>query len=77
MIKINDYKLSYKVIPIIIVTLLLFLRFPFIFAVTFEILPLDINIVNSIFINGTYLLTSILIIYERKNLSQFNFIFFR
>ncbi len=31
---------------------------------------------NSIFTNGTYLLTSILIIYERKNLSQFNFTFF-
>lgn len=56
--------------------LLLFLRFPFIFAVTFQILPLDINIVNSIFTNGTYLLTSILIICERKKLSQFNFTFF-
>lgn len=31
---------------------------------------------NSIFTNSTYLLTSILIIYERKNLSQFNFTFF-
>lgn len=73
----NDYKLLYKFIPIIIMILLLFLRFPFIFAVTFQILPLDTNIVNSIFTSGTYLLTSILIIYERKSLSQFNFTFFQ
>ncbi len=58
------------------VTLLLFLRFPFAFAVIFKIIPLDNDIMNSIFTNGTYLLTSILIIYERKKLSQFNFTFF-
>lgn len=76
MIKINNYKPLYKFIPIIIVTLLLFLRFPFAFAVIFKIIPLENDIMNSIFTNCTYLLTSILIIYERKNLSQFNFTFF-
>lgn len=76
MIKINDYKLLYKSILIIIVTLLLFLKFPFAFAVIFKIIPLDNDTMNIIFISGTYLLTSILILYERKNLSQFNFTFF-
>ncbi|GAA0121651.1 MAG: CPBP family intramembrane metalloprotease [Clostridium argentinense] len=60
----------------IIMTLLLFLRFPFVFAVIFKIIPLDNDTMNMIFTNSTYLLTSILIIYERKNLLHYNFTFF-
>lgn len=62
----------YRSIPIIIMVGLITLRFPFLFAAKYNIIKIPQNTTLMIFGNITYLLSAVLIIYERKRLSNFN-----
>ena len=66
---------EFRLIPLILIILLLFLRFPFLIAVGFKQIPLPIALSNSIMLDGTYILTAMLIWYERKELDRFNITF--
>jgi membrane protease YdiL (CAAX protease family) len=59
-------------IPLLLFCGLLVLRFPLIFGARFNLLPISSDQSLNIFLNGTYLLTAILIWFERERLDDFN-----
>lgn len=74
-VELKKIKHEFRLIPLIIIVLLLFLRFPFLIAVSFKKTSLPAALSTSIFQNGTYILTALLIWYERKRLDRFNITF--
>lgn len=68
--KYKNNKLQY--LPLIIMTGLILLRFPLLIVTACNLIKLPDDIVFETYLNGTYLLSAILIAYECKRLSNFN-----
>lgn len=51
---------------------LIFLRFPFIILMSYHKIPIPISVAHNIYYNGTYLITAALIILKRDSLSDYN-----
>lgn len=63
-------------LPLIIMTGLVLLRLPLLIIVGCDLIKLPDDVVFEIYLNGTYLLSAILIAYECKRLYNFNIDFF-